>query len=174
MDNSVSKTLNIKKVEQCIMPKKSVSAYYEVPYNVHSNLLFTAASSLSKCCIHEEIKKCCHSSNKNYAGYHSLSIPNLNLMICKETSVSLLLYTNFHASVRGLKKQWEERRSILMKRYATRCMSVCADYRKNLFLEEFMHFVRTGGLALSVGEIMLKSDTALYHLCTIVNTQKNI
>ena len=26
-----------------------------------------------------------------------------------------------------------------------------------------------GGLALSVGEIMLKSDTALYHFCTINN-----
>jgi hypothetical protein len=48
-----------------------------------------------------------------------------------------------------------------------------ADYRKNLFLEEFMHFVLAGGLALSVGEIMFKSDTALYHLCTIINTQKN-
>jgi hypothetical protein len=35
-----------------------------------------------------------------------------------------------------------------------------------------MHFVRTGGLALIVGEIMLKSDTALYHLCPIINTQK--
>jgi len=30
-----------------------------------------------------------------------------------------------------------------------------------------MHFVSAGGLALSVGEIMLKSDTALYHFCTI-------
>jgi len=30
-----------------------------------------------------------------------------------------------------------------------------------------MHFVSTGGLALSVGEIMLKSDTALCHFCTI-------
>ena len=35
------------------------------------------------------------------------------------------------------------------------------------FLKEFMHFVSAGGLALSVGEIMLKSDTALYHFCTI-------
>ncbi|PNF40425.1 hypothetical protein B7P43_G18215, partial [Cryptotermes secundus] len=46
-------------------------------------------------------------------------------------------------------------------------MSGCADYQKNIFLKEFMHFVSAGGLALSVGEIMLKSDTALYHLCTI-------
>jgi len=38
---------------------------------------------------------------------------------------------------------------------------------KYFFLQEFMHFVRAGGLALSVGEIMLKSDTALYHFCTI-------
>jgi hypothetical protein len=30
-----------------------------------------------------------------------------------------------------------------------------------------MHFVSAGGLALSVGEIMLKSDTALYHFRTI-------
>jgi hypothetical protein len=30
-----------------------------------------------------------------------------------------------------------------------------------------MHFVSAGGLALSVGEIILKSDTALYHFCTI-------
>jgi len=30
-----------------------------------------------------------------------------------------------------------------------------------------MHFVSAGGLALSVGEITLKSDTALYHFCTI-------
>ena len=37
------------------------------------------------------------------------------------------------------------------------------------FLKEFMHFVSAGRLALSVGEIMLKSDTALYHLCTIYN-----
>ena len=34
------------------------------------------------------------------------------------------------------------------------------------FLKEFMHFVSAGGLVLSVGEIMLKSDTALYHFCT--------
>ena len=34
-------------------------------------------------------------------------------------------------------------------------------------LLKFMHFVSAGGLALSVGEIMLKSDTALYHFCTI-------
>ena len=65
------------------------------------------------------------------------------------------------------KEQWEERSSVLMKRYATRCMSVCADYQKNFFLKEFMYFVSAGGIALSVGEIMLKSDTALYHFCTI-------
>jgi len=41
------------------------------------------------------------------------------------------------------------------------------DYQKNFFLKEFMHFVRAGGLALSVRESMLKSDTALYHFCTI-------
>jgi len=40
-------------------------------------------------------------------------------------------------------------------------------YQKNFFLDEFMHFLSAGGLALSVGEIMLKSDTALYHFCTI-------
>ena len=39
--------------------------------------------------------------------------------------------------------------------------------QKNFFLKEFMHFVSAGGLALSVGEIMLKSATALYHFCTI-------
>jgi len=38
---------------------------------------------------------------------------------------------------------------------------------KELFLKEFMHFVSAGGLALNVWEIMLKSDTALYHFCTI-------
>ena len=31
------------------------------------------------------------------------------------------------------KKQWEERSSVLMKRYATRCMSACADYQKIFF-----------------------------------------
>ena len=36
-----------------------------------------------------------------------------------------------------------------------------------------MHFVSAGGLALSVGEIILKSDTALYHFCTINNILKN-
>jgi len=46
-------------------------------------------------------------------------------------------------------------------------MSGCADYQKNFFLKEFTHFVSAGGLALSVGEIMLKSETALYHFCTI-------
>ena len=51
-----------------------------------------------------------------------------------------------------------------------RCMSSCADCHKNFFLKEFMHFVRAGGLALSVGEIMLKSDTALYHFRTINST----
>ena len=66
-----------------------------------------------------------------------------------------------------LKKSWEERSSVLMKRYATRCMSGCADYQKNFFLKEFMQFVSSGGLALSVGEIMLKSDTALYNFCKI-------
>ena len=30
-----------------------------------------------------------------------------------------------------------------------------------------MQFVNAGGLALSVGEIMLESDTVLYHFCTI-------
>ena len=45
---------------------------------------------------------------------------------------------------------------------------------KVFFLKEFMHFVSAGGLALSVGEIMLKSDTALYHFCTINNILKNI
>jgi hypothetical protein len=65
------------------------------------------------------------------------------------------------------KKQWEERSFVLMKRYATRCISVCEDYQKIFFLKEFMHFVSAGGLALSVREIMLKSDAALYHLCTI-------
>ena len=64
------------------------------------------------------------------------------------------------------KKKWDERSSVLMKRYATRCMSGCADYHKN-FLKEFMHFVSAGGLALSVGEVMLKSNTALYHFCAI-------
>ena len=49
------------------------------------------------------------------------------------------------------KKQWEERSSVLMKRYATRCMSGCADYQKNFILKEFMHFVSAGGLALRVG-----------------------
>ena len=38
------------------------------------------------------------------------------------------------------------------------------------FLKEFMHFVSAGGLALSVGEIMLKSDTALYHFCAVNST----
>ena len=33
---------------------------------------------------------------------------------------------------------------------------------KDFFLKEFMHFVSVGGLALSAGEIMLKSDK----LCT--------
>ena len=37
-----------------------------------------------------------------------------------------------------------------------------------------MHFVSAGGLALSVGEIMLKSDTALYHFCTINSIKKYI
>ena len=45
---------------------------------------------------------------------------------------------------------------------------------KNFFLKEFMHFVSAGGIALSVGEIMLKSDTALYYFCTINNILKNI
>ena len=40
---------------------------------------------------------------------------------------------------------------------------------KEFFLKEFMYFVSSGGLALSMGQIMLKSDTALYHLCTINN-----
>ena len=31
------------------------------------------------------------------------------------------------------KKQWEERSSVLMKRYATQCMSGCANYHKNFF-----------------------------------------
>jgi hypothetical protein len=48
-------------------------------------------------------------------------------------------------------------------------MGGCADYQKNLFLKEFMHFVSAGGLALSVEEIILKSVTALYHFCTIKN-----
>ena len=39
--------------------------------------------------------------------------------------------------------------------------------KRIFFLMEFMHFVSAGGLALSVGEIMLKSDTVLYHFCTI-------
>jgi len=37
-----------------------------------------------------------------------------------------------------------------------------------------MHFVSAGGLALSVGEIMLKSDTALYHFCTINSIKKKL
>jgi hypothetical protein len=32
-----------------------------------------------------------------------------------------------------------------------------------------MHFVSDGGLALSMEEIILKSDTALYQFCTIKN-----
>jgi hypothetical protein len=67
------------------------------------------------------------------------------------------------------KKPWEERGSVLKKRYATRCRGGCADYQNNFFLKEFMHLVSAGGLALSVGEIILKSDTALYHFCTIKN-----
>ena len=31
------------------------------------------------------------------------------------------------------KKKWEERSSVLMKRYATRCKNGCADYKKNFF-----------------------------------------
>ena len=61
-----------------------------------------------------------------------------------------------------------------MKRYATRFMSDCANYHKNVFLKEFMHFVSAGGLALSLGEIMLKSDAALYHFCAINNIFKKI
>jgi len=38
---------------------------------------------------------------------------------------------------------------------------------KEIFSKGILHFVSAGGLALSVGEIMLKSDTALYHFCTI-------
>ena len=45
------------------------------------------------------------------------------------------------------------RSSVLMKRYATRCMSGCVEYQNNFFLKEFMHFVSAGGFALSVGEI---------------------
>jgi hypothetical protein len=67
------------------------------------------------------------------------------------------------------KKHWEDRGSVLKKRYATRCMGGCADYQKSFFLKEFMHFVSAEGLALSQGEIILKSDTALYHFCTIKN-----
>ena len=40
---------------------------------------------------------------------------------------------------------------------------------KEFIPKQFMHFISAGGLALSVGEIMLKSDTALYHFCTINN-----
>ena len=72
------------------------------------------------------------------------------------------------------KKQWEERNSVLMRRYATQCMSGCTDYQKNFFLKEFMRFVSAGGLALSVGKIMLKSNTALYHFCTINSIKKKI
>ena len=45
---------------------------------------------------------------------------------------------------------------------------------KVFFLKEFVHFVSLGGLALSVGEIMLKSDRALYHFCTINSILENI
>jgi hypothetical protein len=48
-------------------------------------------------------------------------------------------------------------------------MGGCADNQNNFFLKEFMHFVSAGGLALSVGEIILKIDTTLYHFCTINN-----
>ena len=65
------------------------------------------------------------------------------------------------------KKQWEERSSVQMKTYATQCMSGCTDYQKKFFLKEFMHIVSAGGIALSVGEIMLKSNTALHHFCII-------
>jgi hypothetical protein len=52
-------------------------------------------------------------------------------------------------------------------------MGGCADNQKNFFLKEFMHFVSAGGFALSVEEIILKSDTALYHFRTINNILKN-
>ena len=39
--------------------------------------------------------------------------------------------------------------------------------QKEFFSKGILHFVSAGVLALSVGEIMLKSDTALYHFCTI-------
>ena len=49
---------------------------------------------------------------------------------------------------------------------------LCGQPKEFFFLNEFMHFVSAGGLALSVGEIILKSDTALYHFCTINNILK--
>jgi hypothetical protein len=52
------------------------------------------------------------------------------------------------------KRRWEERRPILMKRYNRRCMSRCADNRKNVFLEESIHIVNAGRPVLNEMETM--------------------
>ena len=111
---------------------------------------------------------------------HEMQGPTLPVQQLKQSQTCILSVFLIHHTHQTLpqvisicldhsKKQWEEKISVLMKMYTTRCMSVCADYQKNFFLKEFMHFVSAGGLALSVGEIMLKSDTSLYHFCTINN-----
>jgi hypothetical protein len=43
---------------------------------------------------------------------------------------------------------------LLMKKYSRRCMSGCTDNHKNIFLEEPIHFVNTGGPVLNEKETM--------------------
>jgi hypothetical protein len=46
-------------------------------------------------------------------------------------------------------------------------MSGCTDNHKNLFLEEFIHFVNAGGPVLNEMETMYKNDIVLYHFPSI-------
>ena len=118
---------------------------------------------------------CCHQVYFCNMTMQSLTLPVQQLQQSQSCILIVFLIHHTHKTLLQVisicldhsKKQWEERSSVLMRWYATWCMSVCADYQKNFFLKKFMHFVRAGELALSVGEIMLKIDTALYHFCTI-------
>ena len=74
-----------------------------------------------------------------------------------------------------LKKQWEERSSVLMKREVRNAMHewLCG-LPKEFFSKGIYALCKRWRTCIERGGIMLKSDTALYHFCTINSILKNI
>jgi len=118
---------------------------------------------------------CCHQVYFCNMTMQSLTLPVQQLQQSQSCILIVFLIHHTHKTLLQVisicldhsKKQWVERRSVLMKRYATRCMSGCADYQKNFFSKGIYALCKRWRTCIDRGEIMLKSDTALYHFCTI-------